>query len=585
MLTNILSDLLKKGFNDAGYDKKYGDVVKSARPDLCQFQCNGAMSAAKEYKKAPFMISDDVVSAVHSIPESSNIIDKIETVKPGFINITLKDSYLSEYINNLVNDDRAGCNKTDNPQKIILDYGGPNIAKPLHVGHLRTAIIGEALKRLFKFLGHDVIGDIHLGDWGLQMGMIISECERRFPSLPYFDDSFNGEYPMEPPFTLNDLEEIYPLVSKLAKEDEKIMSAAKEATYKLQNGHKGYRALWEHIVDVSLTDIKKNYKRLDVDFDLWYGESTSNDYVDDLVTVLKDKGVVYESEGALVVDVSTDDDEQEIPPLLLYKSDGSILYSTTDLATIYQRKLEFDPNYILYVVDNRQSTHFKQVFRCAYQNDIISRNVSLEHIGFGTMNGKDGKPFKTREGGTIKLSDLINMVETNAKEKIRDKEEIDSNEIAKIVGLATLKFADLSNYRTKDYVFDLDKFSSFEGKTGPYILYTYVRINNVIKKLLEKGLSADKVTSPASDVERDIYLKITELPHTLKLAFEDRAPNFICEYIYELSTLVNTFYHKHHINNEENETQQKSWMTLLILVQKVLNICLDILGMPIPEKM
>ena len=585
MLTNILSDLLKKGFSDSGYSSQYGEVVKSARPDLCQFQCNGAMSAAKEYKKPPFVISDEVVNNVKENKSSSGIIKKIETVRPGFINITLTDEFITEYVNTIYNDSNLGCKKTLNPQKIVLDYGGPNIAKPLHVGHLRTAIIGEALKRLFRFLGHEVIGDIHLGDWGLQMGMIISECERRFPALSYFDDKFVGEYPSDPPFNLEDLEEIYPLVSALTKEDPEVMAKAKEATFKLQNGHKGYLALWNHIVNVSLNDIRKNYEKLDVSFDLWYGESTSNSYVEDVVNILKDKGVVYESDGALVVDVSEDGDEIDIPPMLVYKSDGSILYSTTDLATIYQRKNDFNPDAILYVVDNRQSTHFKQVFRCAQKNDIIDKNVSLEHIGFGTMNGKDGKPFKTRDGGTIKLSDLINMVEENAKSKIRDKDDIDINEISRIVGLATLKFADLSNFRTKDYIFDLDKFSSFEGKTGPYILYTYVRINNIIKKLEEINIKPESILIPASDVERDINLKISELPHYLNLAFVERAPNYICEYIYELSTLVNTFYHKHHIINETNVNQQKSWMALLILVQKILIACLDILGMPVPEKM
>lgn len=585
MLTDVLSKLMKQAFILLDYDPIYSEVVPSQRPDLCQFQCNGAMSAAKKYKKAPFIISDEVIASLKTLEEVDNIIEKIETVKPGFINITLKDSYISSYINNLAQDELAGCKKAENPYTIVIDYGGPNIAKPLHVGHLRSAIIGESLKRLFRFLGHKVIGDTHLGDWGLQMGMIISECERRYPNLSYFDDSFTGDYPSEPPFSLDDLEEIYPYVSKLSKENEEILLAAKEATFKLQNKHKGYLALWQHIVNVSLNDIKHNYSRLNVDFDLWYGESNSNEYVDNVVEILNKKGVIYESQGALVVNVSTPEDDQEIPPMLLYKTDGSILYTTTDLATLYQRIKDFNPDYILYVVDNRQSTHFKQVFRCAYQNGIVSEKTSLEHIGFGTMNGKDGKPFKTREGNTVKLSELIDMVESNAKEKIKFKEDLDINGISQIIGLATLKFADLSNFRTKDYIFDLEKFSSFEGKTGPYLLYSYVRLNNIINKLKEKNITPGTIDTPASNTERNIFLKLSELPDALNLAAAERAPSVVCEYIYDLSTLVNTFYHTHHILNEQNEIQQKSWMGLCILIIKVMDICFDILGIKVPEKM
>lgn len=585
MLTDILSSLLKQGFAHAGYDSKFGDVVKSQRPDLCQFQCNGAMSASKLYKKAPFLICDEVVAAVLSFEDATHVIANIETIKPGFINITIKDTFLTGYINALALDPRVGCKVVNHPSKIVVDYGGPNIAKPLHVGHLRSAIIGESIKRLLRFIGHEVIADTHLGDWGLQMGMIIAECKRRYPELPYFSPEFSGEYPTNPPFSLQDLGEMYPYISKLSKEDATILQSCKEATFQLQNGNKGYLALWQHIVNVSLNDIKINYKRLNVDFDLWYGESHSNAYVDAVVTHLKNRGVVYESEGAIVVNVSKEDDDQVIPPLLLYKTDGSILYTTTDLATLYQRMKDFQPDTILYVVDNRQSTHFKQVFRCAYQNELVSEAVSLEHIGFGTMNGKDGKPFKTRDGGTIKLSDLIDMVEANAKEKIRDKNDLNSEEISKLIGLSTLKFADLSNYRTKDYVFDLDKFSSFEGKTGPYLLYSYVRLNNIVNKLVDLKVVPNQITEPSSDIERNIFLKINELPDALNLAARDRAPSVICEYIYDLSTLVNAFYHTHHIISEESKIKQQSWMALCLLTLKVMNICLDILGIKAPEKM
>lgn len=593
MLTKKLTELLQKAFEEAGYDPKYGEVVVSGRPDLCQFQCNGAMPAAKEYKKAPFMISDDVVAKLLSFEETKDYIETAETIRPGFINMTLTDACLVRNATELGDHDRLGVEAIDNPSTIVIDYGGPNIAKPLHVGHLRTAIIGESIKRLMKFLGYKVIGDIHLGDWGLQMGMIISEIKRTQPDLPYFDPSFNDEYPTEAPFTLGDLEEIYPRVSAKSKEDEQVYNEAKEATYELQQGNKGYMALWKHIVNVSLVDVKKNYDRLNVDFDLWYGESTSHDYIEPAVEVLKQKGSLRESDGAMVVDVARPEDKKEIPPMIIYKSDGSVIYGTTDLATIYQRVKDFDPSHILYVVDSRQATHFTQVFRCAEDNEIISDKVSLEHIGFGTMNGKDGKPFKTRAGGILRLSDLIDMVEGNAKDKIianakergADPDEAEINEASKIIGLATLKYADLSNYRMKDYVFDLDKFSSFEGKTGPYILYSTVRIKNIIRKLEESGFSKGQLLEPKSQIERDILLKLDGFESVLQIAARDRAPNVICEYVYDLATLMSTFYHKHHIINEEDQAQKASWYRLLTYVLATLELGLDILGIIVPEKM
>ncbi len=593
MLTKKLTKLLKKAFIEAGYDSKYGEVVVSGRPDLCQFQCNGAMPAAKEYKKAPFIISDDVIEKLLSFEETKQYIKVAKTIKPGFINMTLTDECLIKNTTELGESNRLGIESTDTPSTIIIDYGGPNIAKPLHVGHLRTAIIGESIKRLFKFLGYNVIGDIHLGDWGLQMGMIISEIHRNQPTLPYFDSEFTGEYPIEPPFNLADLEEIYPRVSAKSKEDEQVYNEAKTATFELQQGNKGYLALWQHIMNVSLIDVKKNYQRLNVDFDLWYGESNSQQYIEPAVKVLKDNGSLYKSDGAMVVDVAKDDDKKEIPPLIIYKSDGSVIYGTTDLATIYQRMQDYNPSHILYVVDSRQANHFTQVFRCAEDNKLVPRSTSLEHIGFGTMNGKDGKPFKTRAGGTLRLSDLIDLVEGNAKTKIEtnakergftpNADEIES--ISKVVGLATLKYADLSNYRMKDYVFDLDKFSSFEGKTGPYILYSTVRIKNIIRKLESAGFNKGELLIPASQVERDILLKLDGFNNVLQMAARDRAPNVICEYVYELATLMSTFYHMHHILNEENQARKASWYTLLTYVLSTLINGLDILGITIPEKM
>lgn len=584
MLTDQLTTLLMKAFEEAGYDPKYGQVVRSNRPDLCQFQCNGAMSAAKAYKKAPFMIAEDAINQINTFDETKEIVSDIQVVRPGFINIKLTDTYITQYINESRTDNRLGVKKKT-AETIVMDYGGPNIAKPLHVGHLRTAIIGDAIKRTLRFLGHNVIADIHTGDFGTQMGMIISEYALTQPELAYFQDDFTGDYPSEPPFTLADLEELYPRVSGQCKEDKDRLEMAKSYTKKLQDGHKGSVALWEQIVAISMTDIRKNYERLNVDFDVWYGESHAYKYFDDVDAILNEKKAVIESDGAMVVDVSHEEDKKDIPPLILYKSDGSALYGTTDLSTIYQREQDYKPDTILYVVDNRQAGHFTQVFRCAQDYGVVREDISLEHIGFGTMNGKDGKPFKTRSGGTIKLSDLINMVEDNARDKIKDKEGVDPDEIAKIVGLATLKYADLSNYRAKDYIFDLEKFSSFEGKTGPYILYTYVRINNIISKLDDAGVEAIDITGPASDVERDIYLKIAELPQILDLVEKDRAPHHICEYVYDLSVLMNGFYHKHHIVTEEDSAQKASWCSLLKLLRQVLALNLDLLGIDIPEKM
>lgn len=593
MLTNELSLLLQKAFANAGYDEKYGNVVVSSRPDLCQFQCNGAMPAAKEYKKAPFMISDDVIVELQKLDAFDEVFENATSVKPGFINMNVKDSYLVSNTNKIMNSESLGVNLVADEKCIVMDYGGPNVAKPLHIGHLRTALIGESIKRILTFMGYDVISDVHLGDWGKQMGMIISELERIHPDLPYFDESFEGDYPSEAPFTLTELEELYPRVSKLCKEDKAIDLAAREATFALQNEHRGYRAIWQHIVNISVEDIKKNYGELGVSFDYWYGESDAHDYIDGLMEKLRSQNAVYESDGALVVDVAKEDDKKEVPPLLLYKSDGSVLYGTTDLGTISQRVEDFDPSRILYVVDNRQANHFTQVFRCAEKYGVVKDGTSLEHIGFGTMNGKDGKPFKTRDGGIIRLSELIGMVKDNARNKIlanletRETAEDDYNveEITHLVGMATLKFADLSNFRTKDYIFDIEKFSSFEGKTGPYILYFTVRIKNILKKLEEKGITEGTLLAPKSQVERDILLKLDTLESSLALAVKDSAPNNVTEYVYELATLVSSFYHTHHIMNETDEAQQKSWYILCKLILKTLETCLDLLGIQAPDKM
>lgn len=595
MLTQILTQQMEKAFTALNYDTNYATVGLSGRPDLCQFQCNGAMPLAKSLHQSPLAISEAIVQSLMALPESAEIFASAEAVKPGFINLNLKDSFLAKHINQLALSDNLMVEKLSSPKKVVIDYGGPNIAKPLHIGHLRTAIIGEALKRLLRYLGYEVIGDIHTGDWGLQMGMIISEVQRTQPDLPYFDSNFTGEYPKDAPFTLDDLSEVYPRISAMIKEKDEngnptakakeMEAAAKEATYALQNGNPGYRALWQHIVRLSTADLKANYQRLLVDFDLWYGESDSHPAIPVVLDILKQQNALIESDGAIIADVSRPDDKKEVPPIILVKSDGSYLYGTTDLATLYQREKEFHPDEILYVVDARQALHFTQVFRTAKKYGITPEHTSLEFIGFGTMNGKDGKPFKTREGGILRLSDLISMVVHSAADKVQNKEEVNVDEVAEMVGISVLKFADLSNYRMKDYVFDLEKFSAFEGKTGPYLLYSIVRIKNILRKLAEENNQPGEILPAISPVERDLQLKLDEFNSVLWQAAKDKAPNYLCEYLYDLSTLMNSFYHNHHIINEESAARKASWHRLLQTVLRVLTTGLNILAIPIPEKM
>lgn len=581
----VLSDIFMKAFADAGYDKDLGRVVVSARPDLCQYQVNGAMGAAKLYHKAPFMVANDVVAHV----KENDIIEKVEVVNPGFINITVKDKFISSYMQDMLNADDCGFEKTKEPKTVVIDYGGPNVAKTLHVGHLRSAVIGEALKRMNRFYGNKVIGDAHLGEFGLQMGLIIHELSLRQPNLPYFDENYAGEYPKEPPFTLKDLEEIYPYASAKSKEDEAYLDAARQATAEMQKGRRGYRALWHHIINVSVPDLKRNYQRLDVDFDYWYGESDVEDLIPDMVEKMKKEGLAYLSEGALVVDVKEDSDTQPIPPCIVLKSDGSAIYETTDLATLVQRENDFHPDRVVYVVDKRQFLHFERVFRCAKKTGIVPSNTELSFIGFGTVNGKDGKPFKTRAGGTMKLADMIDMVEDAVHikdEETMPKEEV--KELAKIIGLAAIKYGDLMNPSESNYIFDLDKFTSFEGNTGPYILYTMVRIKSILAKLKEKNpavMNKAEFADFTCDSERDLALTLTRFSHIVSEAVKKDAPSMLCSYIYEISNKFNVFYHDKKILAEENETALSSLVALIVLTLNVLTICTNLLGFKAPEKM
>ena len=592
-ILDLITDEVTKAFTECGYDAKYAKVTLSNRPDLCEYQCNGAMAAAKEYKKAPFMIADEVVEKLAVNP----MFAMAESVKPGFLNLKIDAAYLADYVAKMQEDEgRFGCEKTEAPKTIMIDYGGPNVAKPLHVGHLRSAIIGESVKRIGKFMGHNVIGDVHLGDWGLQMGLIITELKQRRPELVYFDDAYTGEYPEEAPFTISELEEIYPTASKKSKEDEAYKEAAMQATFELQHGKRGYQALLKHILNVSVTDLKRNYANLNVSFELWKGESDAQPYIPDMVQKMKDDGFAYISDGALVVDVKEDTDTKEIPPCMILKSDGASLYNTTDLATMVWRMKDYNPDEIIYVVDKRQELYFTQVFRCARKTGIVKPETELKFLGFGTMNGKDGRPFKTRDGGVMRLEHLISGINEEMLAKIQENQKTKENlgisteeaeNTAKMVALAAIKYGDLSNQASKDYIFDIDRFTSFEGNTGPYILYTIVRIKSILNKYhgLGKDDSGAVIGAAHSKSEKDLMLELSKFNAVMESAFEETAPHKICSYIYDLANAFNSFYHGTKIMSEENETVQKSYIRLLELTKSVLETCIDVLGFSAPERM
>ena len=589
-IVNTLSELITKeieqAFTAAGYDAKFAKVTVSNRPDLCEYQCNGAMAAAKTYKKAPIMIANDIVANL----QDSECFAQVDAVNPGFINLKLKSSFVTAFLNEMAGDDTLGVEKEANPKTILIDYGGPNVAKPLHVGHLRSAIIGESVKRIMRFKGNDVTGDIHLGDWGYQMGLIITELEKRQPDLPYFDENFEGEYPKEAPFTIGELEEIYPTASGYAKEHEEYREKALQATYLLQNGHKGYRAIWKHIMNVSVTDLKKNYKNLNVEFDLWKGEADAQKYIPGMVEMLKEKGFAHVDEGALVVDVQEEGDKKEIPPCMILKSDGAALYDTTDLATLVEREELYKPDEVIYVVDKRQELHFVQVFRCAKKCGIVRPETGLKFLGFGTMNGKDGKPFKTREGGVMRLENLIREIDEEMYKKIMDNrtvEEEEARNTAKTVGLAAIKYGDLSNQASKDYVFDVDRFTSFEGNTGPYILYTIVRIKSILGKYQQDGgiIEDLKLQEATNESEKALMLEIAKFNEMINNVYAEIAPHKICAYIYDVANAFNKFYHETKILAEEDAQKKAGYIALLKLTKDVLETCIDLLGFEAPERM
>lgn len=585
-MLELISEEMKNAFEAAGYDRELGKVTVSNRPDLCEYQCNGAMAGAKQYKKAPIMIANDVAAKLGD----SKVFSKVEAVAPGFLNLILEPEFVGSYVKEMKDSSKFGLEETDKPLEFVIDYGGPNVAKPLHVGHLRSAIIGESIKRIVKFMGHHIIGDIHLGDWGQPMGLIMNELKIRKPELVYFDESYTGEYPTEPPFTISELEEIYPFASKRSKEDAEYKENAMACTYKLQSGVRGYRALWNHIIAVSVTDLKKNYEKLHVDFDLWNGESTVHDLIPGMVDYMKKEGYAYVSDGALVVDVKEETDTKEVPPCMILKSDGASLYNTTDLATIMMRMEQNHPDELIYLTDKRQELYFEQVFRCARKTKLVKPETKLVHIGFGTMNGKDGKPFKTREGGVMRLENLIQEINDEMFCKITENREVEESEArktAEIVALSALKYGDLSNQASKDYIFDIDRFTSFEGDTGPYILYTIVRIKSILAKYRENGGNTDTAVlqTPSSESEKELMMQLATFNASMETAYEELAPHKICAYIYDLANAFNHFYHETKILTEEDEIKKAGWIALLVLTRDVLETCIDLLGFEAPERM
>lgn len=585
-ILELITEEFEKAFEKNEYDKKLGKVVVSNRPDLCQYQCNGAMAGAKLYHKAPIMIANQVVESL----QDNEMFESVEAVMPGFINIKLNSEFVAKYLNDMKEADKYGCENKE-PETIVIDYGGANVAKPLHVGHLRSAVIGESVKRIERFMGNKVISDVHLGDWGLQMGLIITELECRKPDLVYFDESYTGEYPEEAPFTISELEEIYPCASAKSKVDEEFKEKAHQATLKLQSGYAPYTAIWKHIMKVSVEDLKKNYGNLNVDFDLWKGESDAQPYIPGLIQDLIDKKLAYESQGALVVDISKEDDTKELPPCIVRKSDGAALYATSDLATIIQREQDYKPNHYIYVADKRQELHFTQVFRVSKKANIVDENTKMEFLGFGTMNGKDGKPFKTRDGGVMRLENLIAQINKAVYDKImenRTVSEEEANNTAKIVGLAALKYGDLSNQASKDYIFDIDRFASFEGNTGPYILYTIVRIKSILEKYKAESGNADvnlPVINTDNGSQMQLMLEVAKFNEIIENAAEELAPHKICSYVYDLSNAFNRFYHETKILAEEDQTKKAGYIALINLTINVLEQCIDLLGFSAPDRM
>ena len=583
-IITMLEEKLGEAFEACGYERRFGAVTVSNRPDLCQYQCNGAMAAAKQYRKAPIAIANEVVAAVGE----QEMLGKCEAVAPGFININVKTEFLADYVLRMSREEHFGVEPAESPRTVVIDYGGANVAKPLHVGHMRPAVIGESVKRILRYVGHKVIGDAHLGDWGTPIGLIITELKVRKPDLVYFDPDYTGEYPKEPPFTVSELEEIYPYASKWSKEHDDYREESRKAILELQQGRRGYMALWEHIMRVSMEDLKKNYENLGTQFDIWGKESDAQKYIPDMIRDMKEGGYAHISEGALVVDVKEETDTKEVPPCMILKSDGATLYNTTDLATIVERMKLYSPDQIIYVVDKRQDLYFDQIFRCARKTKLVKPETILTFIGNGTMNGQDGKPFKTREGGVMRLEVLIENVAEEVMRKMADRDfpEEEKRDIAHKVGLAALKYGDLSNQASKDYIFDIERFTSFEGNTGPYILYTMVRIKSILAKLGELPEMPERAgTYERGTEETALLLTIGRFADMVEKAAAELAPHKVCQYLYELADGVNGFYHANKIVGETDTAKQKEWISILRTALAIFKDGIEMLAFEAPDRM
>lgn len=576
-----INDDLKESLKHLGYDVENINLLPSKVKELGDFQINEAMPLAKKFGKNPRVIAEEIAEELKKDSKFTNI----NIAGPGFINVTLTNEFLVEELNKLVNNTELNIDKPE-PKKVVIDFGGANVAKALHVGHLRSANLGEGLKRLARLMGYTVWGDAHLGDYGRPLGLVELEIKKMYPDLPYFDETFTGNYDeVELPITNADLEKIYPLASQKSKEDEEYLEEARIITAKIQNKEKGYYDLWKKIIEISKADIKEVYDSLNVDYDLWLGESDSVEYFDELYEIFDKKGLLKDSEGAKIVELKEDTDKIEMPPLLFIKSNGSLSYQTTDLATILQRKHEENPDEIWYCVDGRQSLHFDQVFRAARYAEIVDPKVKLEFIGFGTMNGKDGKPFKTRDGGVMTLKSLIDLVneETYKRIVISTDSEEEKKSIAHKVAIACLKYSDSLPFRGTDYVFELDKFADMEGKTGAYILYSTIRMKSLLKKA--EGIKYEKMTNLYGSVEKEIALTLMNLPTVLNKTLETKSLNEITDYLYKLTSIYNKFYSENKVLIEENEDKKISWLVLTKLVYDVNMLLIDTLGISVPEKM
>jgi len=585
MLRKKINHIIAAAFSECGYEGSFSEVINCKLPELGDFSSVGALPAAKVFKKPPREIAQEIVNKLSGNP----LFENIRIDGPGYINMKVTGSFLTDSLKEMLNSENLACTDS-NKEMIIVDYGGANVAKPLHVGHLRSAIIGECIKCVAKFRGHDVVGDVHLGDWGLQMGMIIHELELRHPEWAYFDKNADT-FPTEAPVTIEDLETIYPTASKKSKEDEEYLNACRKATTELHSGRKGYRALWRQVVDVSIADLKSDYSRLLVNFDLWLGESDAHQYLDILIDRFIKEGYAEESDGALIIEVAEETDNHNIPPVILRKSDGAALYHATDIATIYERVKDYNPDTILYVVDKRQSLHFEQIFRCVRKTQLVRNEVVLQHIPFGTMNGTDGKPFKTREGGTLKLKDLITTVTEKALSKLVDGgygaslSDDEKKYVAECVGIAALKFGDLSNTCARDYIFELDRFLEFEGKTGPYLLYSAVRAKSILAKAEVDNVEATGIKEPVSQEEFNLMLALQAFPEACELSFRNREPMVLCEYGYNIAASFSSMYAKTNIIRETDPERKKAMLALVKAYLQVIETVLDLLGIKAPERM